>query len=101
MYLLQKEPSALNKRDEAGRTPMFYVRNPKSVLLLLDFDNNGLERDKEGKTVLQIFLKTNIENAKALLCSKIDTNGKDYNDNDLLITFDLDLFKYERKAKVV
>jgi hypothetical protein len=79
---------------------MFYVRNPKIVHLFQNFDANGLETDDDGKPVLQVFLKTNAENAKALMYSKIDTNGKDYYDNDLLISFDLEVFKHERKAKV-
>ena len=100
VYLLQNNPSVLNIKDKTGRTPMFYVRNPKIVHLFQDFDDNGLETDDDGKPVLQVFLKTNPENAKALMYSKIDTNGKDYYDNDLLIRFDLEVFKHERKAKV-
>ena len=100
VYLLQSNPSVLNIKDKTGRTPMFYVRNPKIVHLFQDFDDNGLETDDDGKPVLQVFLKTNAENAKALMYSKIDTNGKDYYDNDLLISFDLEVFKHERKAKV-
>ena len=76
---------------------MFYVRNPKMVQLFEDFDANVTEVDNNGKSVLEVFLKTNAENAKALMGSKIDTNGKDNNDNDLLITFNIDLFK---KVKV-
>ena len=99
-YILQNNPSVLNIKDKTGRTPMFCFRNPKIVHIFQDFDDNGLETDDDGTPVLQVFLKTNALNAKALMYSKIDTNGKDYYDNDFLISFDLEVFKYERKAKV-
>ena len=76
---------------------MFYVRNPKMVQLFEDFDANETETDN---SILPNFLKKNSANAKALMCSKIDTNGKDKNDSDLLITFNLDLFRQKRQAEV-
>ena len=101
MYLLQEDSSVINMRDKYGKTPLFYVRNPKIVFLFQDLNENVIKRDLEGKPVLQHFLKKNLENAKALMNSQIDTNGKDPYANDLLITFDLDVFKYKKKTKKV
>ena len=99
--LLQEDSSVINIRDKMGKTPLFYVRNPKIVFLFQELNQNVIERDLEGKPILHYFLKKNIENAKALMNSQIDTNGKDCNANDLLITFDLDVFKYKKKTKKV
>ena len=101
VYLLRKDSYVLNVRDKNGKSPIFYVRNPKIVLLFQEFNENIIRRDIEGKPVLQDFLKKNVESAKALMYSQIDTNGKDWNANDLLITFDLDVFKHKKTKKVV
>ena len=101
VYLLRKDASCLNIRDKNGKSPIFYVRNPKIVLLFQEFNENIIRRDIDGKPVLQDFLKKNVESAKALMYSQIDTYGKDWNANDLLITFDLDVFKHKKSKKVV
>ena len=99
VYLLHADPNVLDIKDGRGKTPLFYARNPKIVLLFQYFDNNIIKRDLDGKPVLKDFLKRNIENAKALFSSQIDSNGKDCNANDLLLTFDLDVFKFEKKKQ--
>ena len=46
----------------------------------------------EGRSLLEEFIKVKPENAKALLASEIDTNGKELNDKDYLYVYQLRLF---------
>ena len=64
------------------------------VNLFTSFDAPGLDKYSRGcRDVLLHYLDTNPENAKALMDSKITTNGKDFNDSELVVYFDFDIFK--------
>ena len=91
--LLQDGPKALNMTDNFNKAPITYARNPKMVHLFTSFDAPGLDKYRGCCDVLLHYLDTNPENAKALMDSKITTNGKDFNDSELVVIYDFDIFK--------
>ena len=91
IFFLHKDASAMKMEDMEGNTPIYYVRNPKLVHIFEDFGASSSQVNYPG-SLLKHFLKENPCNAKALMASKIYTNGKDDNDIDLTIIYDLRMF---------
>ena len=83
----------INAENKKGKTPIFYARTPMVVQLLsLHKDTNLRLKDREHHTLLEEYLRTNGESAKALLCSGVSSNGKVHTDRDLLLIYDPDIF---------
>jgi len=105
-------------KNKKQKSPIFYARTPKMVLMLSmqlevnvydtrskveekhhsDFMSRYLsnsshkeetETQDTTETVLESLLKNNSECAKTLLSSRIATNNKEFNDRDLLFIYNL------------
>ena len=98
IFFLHKDVFPLKIEDITGKTPIFYARNPKIVHIFEDYGANGSQADYSGKPLLPHFLKENTSNAKTLMASKIYTNGKDIDDSDLIIIYDLEMFQHKKKV---
>ena len=57
-----------------------------------------LARDRGEQTLLESHLRRSKECAGALLNTFISTNGKEYTDKDLLLTFNLEAFSKSSKV---
>ena len=90
---------ALDMIDFRGRTPLFYARSPNLVQLLLDEGANPRVKDKDEKSILEIFLEQNPCNAKTLLSFGITTNNKSLEDRDLMVIYDLSILESEVPIK--
>ena len=91
----------VNKRNKKGKTPIFYARTPKMVQLLSLHEFTDLRvKDNEHHTLLEGLLRSNGECAKALLSTRISTNGKEHTDKDLLLIYDLEIFTKSTQVKI-
>ena len=100
IFFLHKDVLPLKIEDKKGKTPIFYARNPKIVHIFEDYGAKSSQVDHSGKPLIHHFLKENTCNAKALMASNIYTNGKDIDDSDLIIIYDLGMFQRKKKVSV-
>jgi hypothetical protein len=119
----ENDAEILNMKNKKEKSPIFYARTPKMVLMLsmqpdvniyetaskveekqqVDFMGMGVylsndpkkEEMETNKTVLEALLKNNSECAKTLLSSGITTNNKEFNDRDLLFIYNLKMLTKE------
>ena len=85
---------SINIQNSDGRTAIFDAKDPKTLTLLLW---NGADPhcglSNKRKTLLEVFLKTNPENARTLLNRQIEKNDKDLSSKDLLFIYNFQLLQ--------
>ena len=92
LYLLllvaKKTKKSVDVQNNKGKSPFFYARTPKMVLLLSLFSNLSLT-DNQGETVLEACLRHNPQCAETLLSSGVTSNNKEFTDKELLFVYNL------------
>jgi hypothetical protein len=86
--------SLVNIQNIDGRTALFDAKDPKTLTLLIWYGGDpscGLSKGK--RTLLEVFLKTNPENARALLNLQVEKNDKDLSSKDLLFIYNFRLLQ--------
>ena len=99
MYILlvtaKNNQKKIDIKNNKGRTPIFYAKTQKMLLLLHRFSERAVV-DEHGHSILNRFLDINEDCAHMLLSTGITTNNREINDRDLLFIYDMDVF-YEDK----
>ena len=104
-FLLERSADP-NVKGHRSKTPLHKAKHPKIVQLLLERGANPYAKmtaklDKfkpespEIYSCFDTYIERNSGCNKVLLDEGVTTNGQDLDSNDLLIVFDLDLFRHE------
>ena len=105
--LLIERNADTNIKGHRSKTPLHKATHPKIVQLLVqngadpyakmtdksDSDPKGLEL----YSCFDTYIQRNSDCSKILLDGSVTTNGQDLDSSDLLIVYDLDLFRHESK----
>ena len=102
--LLDKNASP-NVKGHRSKTPLHKAKHPKVVQLLVQNGANPYAKmkDKGAPTGLELhscfdtYIERNADCSKILLDECVATNGQDLDSSDLLVIYDLDLFRHESK----
>ena len=92
--LLLENDANPNHQSVSGKTPLHRAALPKNVQLLFNHDANPNIRNKSDHSAFYGLLRQNDETAKVALDAFITTNDKDMESSDLLLVYDLDLFRH-------
>ena len=103
--LLLERNAAPNVKGHRRKTPLHKAKHPKIVQLLVqnDADPYAKMTDKAEPDGLGIhscfdtYIERNSDCSKILLDESISTNGQDLDSSDLLVVYDLDIFRHESK----
>ena len=101
MYILlvtaKNNRKEIDIKNNKGRTPIFYAKTQKMLLLLHRFSKKAVvDEHGHSHSILDRFLDINEDCAHMLLSTGITTNNREINDRDLLFIYDMDVF-YEDK----
>jgi len=90
----EDKSSFINIKNKDGRTALFDAKDPKTLTLLIWYGADPSCGQSKGKrTLLEVFLKTNPENARTLLNLQVDKNDKDLSSKDLLFIYNFQLLQ--------
>ena len=91
--MLLDEACDPNKISISGQTPLNLARSPRIVKLLMDNGANPNIKDHQGNSALHNFLAKDDKYAKGVLDYYVTTNGQPLDSKDLIVEFNLDLFR--------
>ena len=92
--LLLENDAEPNHPSASGKTPLHRATTPKNVQVLLSYGANPNIRDKKHNSAFYSLLRHNDEAAKVALDEFVRTNDKEMDSSDLLLVYDLDLFRH-------
>ena len=82
----------INAMNRKGKTPLFYAKDPHFLYLLLHYGADPSIISYEQESVLEAYIRTNPENARALMNYDVDTNDRETTDKDYVYTYKFRLF---------
>ena len=103
--LLLERDATPNVKGHRSKTPLHKAKHPKIVQLLVQNGANPYAKisDKSEPEGLELhscfdtYIERNSDCSKILLDEGVATNGQDLDSSDLLVVYDLDLFRHESK----
>ena len=104
--LLIEKNASPNIKGHRSKTPLHKAKHPKIVQLLVQNGANPYAKMKDKgatKSGLELhscfdtYIERNSDCSKILLDECVATNGQDLDSSDLLVIYDLDLFRHESK----
>ena len=88
----------IDTKNNNGKTALFYAQNSQMMYLLLHYGADPCiisspTSKHNSESVLQRYVRTNPDNAIALMNYDVETNACDIADKDMVYTYNLRLFK--------
>ena len=106
IFILSKLPNivkdvagGINIKNNNGKTALFFAKDSQVMYLLLHFGADPCVISKtKSESVLESYVRTNPENAVALLNYDVETNVRDKTDKKLVYTYNFRLLLNKRKV---
>ena len=88
----------INAKNISGKTALFYAKDSQVMYLLLHYGADPcIISTSKSESVLESYMRTNPENAIALINYDVDTNGRETTDHKFVYTYNFRLLLNRKK----